>query len=155
MSGPSPEDPCPCGGAKPYGECCRPLHEGRPAPDAEALMRARFAAFRLGLCAYWWATLASRHVLVRRGRDAAIAAYERARHTITYRELLVIDQRASREGHEVLVKVRAAGDRGDASFVELAQCTREGGQWRYAGGITRPARALPTIPSFADVRPAE
>src|SRR5690606_41892732 len=39
---------CPCGSLLPYEECCRVLHNGEPAPTAEALMRSRFAAFALG-----------------------------------------------------------------------------------------------------------
>lgn len=38
---------CPCGRGRPYSICCGPLHEGEPAPDAEALMRSRFSAFVL------------------------------------------------------------------------------------------------------------
>jgi len=41
--------PCPCGLARPYGECCGAIHTGRAAaPTAEALMRSRFAAFAVG-----------------------------------------------------------------------------------------------------------
>lgn len=37
---------CPCGSALAYAECCRPIIEGeRPAETAEALMRARYAAY--------------------------------------------------------------------------------------------------------------
>lgn len=39
---------CPCGSGDTYGGCCRPLHRGRAAPTAEALMRSRFSAFALG-----------------------------------------------------------------------------------------------------------
>ncbi|MED5389741.1 MAG: YchJ family protein [Pseudomonadota bacterium] len=36
---------CPCQSGLDYAQCCQPLHQGQPAPSAEALMRSRFAAF--------------------------------------------------------------------------------------------------------------
>lgn len=43
-----PDARCPCGSGDVYGGCCLPLHRGRKAPTAEALMRSRFSAFALG-----------------------------------------------------------------------------------------------------------
>src|SRR5690349_18456573 len=37
---------CPCGGSS-YPSCCKPLHDGKPAADPEALMRSRFSAYAL------------------------------------------------------------------------------------------------------------
>ena len=49
--------PCPCGLPQPYASCCGRWHVGEPAPDAQALMRSRYAAYVLGradyLCATW------------------------------------------------------------------------------------------------------
>ena len=47
------ETTCPCRlraeDQKPYSACCAPyLEAGKPAPTAEALMRARYSAFALG-----------------------------------------------------------------------------------------------------------
>jgi SEC-C motif-containing protein len=39
---------CPCGSGLDLNDCCAPLHFGRPAPTAEALMRSRYAAFATG-----------------------------------------------------------------------------------------------------------
>ena len=39
-------EPCPCGSGLAYGECCGPIHDGTvKAKTAEALMRARYAAY--------------------------------------------------------------------------------------------------------------
>ena len=41
---------CLCGRSLPYAQCCGPYVEdyaGRPAPDAQALMRSRYSAFVL------------------------------------------------------------------------------------------------------------
>src|SRR5699024_1264933 len=39
--------PCPCGNADGYAACCGRLHDGETAPNAEALMRARYSAYVL------------------------------------------------------------------------------------------------------------
>src|SRR5215469_6940288 len=44
---PAAQDPCPCGSARPYSECCGPLHAGGAPPDAQSLMRSRYCAFVL------------------------------------------------------------------------------------------------------------
>lgn len=44
--------PCPCGGPKDYDRCCKPYHDGTPAPTAEALMRSRYSAYTLLLDRY-------------------------------------------------------------------------------------------------------
>ena len=43
---------CPCGSGRDLNDCCAPLHYGRPAPTAEALMRSRYTAFALGNMEY-------------------------------------------------------------------------------------------------------
>ncbi|MEO1687316.1 MAG: YchJ family metal-binding protein, partial [Pseudomonadota bacterium] len=43
---------CPCGCGKDCLACCGRLHAGAPAPTAEALMRARYAAYARGDAAY-------------------------------------------------------------------------------------------------------
>jgi SEC-C motif-containing protein len=50
---------CPCHSGKPYASCCKPYHEGQPAPDALALMRSRYAAYALSLADYIIETTAS------------------------------------------------------------------------------------------------
>lgn len=45
-------EPCDCGSGVGYLGCCGRLHGGAPAPDAEALMRSRYSAFRRGNRAY-------------------------------------------------------------------------------------------------------
>src|SRR5689334_9579352 len=43
----SPNDPCPCHSGLKYKKCCRPYHNGMPAPSPEALMRSRYSAYAL------------------------------------------------------------------------------------------------------------
>ena len=47
-AGADPHSACPCGSGLHYRECCEPLHDGAPAPTAQALMRSRFSAFVVG-----------------------------------------------------------------------------------------------------------
>jgi SEC-C motif-containing protein len=49
---------CPCGSNQVYADCCGRWHTGSPAPDAEALMRSRYAAYVLVLKDYLRATWA-------------------------------------------------------------------------------------------------
>ncbi len=45
--------PCMCYSGKAYEECCKPYHKGEAVPaEPEALMRARFCAYALGLADY-------------------------------------------------------------------------------------------------------
>jgi len=55
----SPGAPCPCGGAAAYADCCGLYHAGPLhllAPDAERLMRSRYAAYVLDELDYLRAT---------------------------------------------------------------------------------------------------
>lgn len=49
---------CPCGSGSTYGQCCEELHKGtkKDAVKAEALLRARYTAYKHGLGAYIIAT---------------------------------------------------------------------------------------------------
>jgi SEC-C motif-containing protein len=47
---------CPCGSGQAYPACCGRWHGGVAAPTAEALMRARYCAYVLGLEPYLLAT---------------------------------------------------------------------------------------------------
>lgn len=43
---------CPCHSGEPYADCCAPLHQGAPAPNATRLMRSRYSAYVLKNDAY-------------------------------------------------------------------------------------------------------
>lgn len=43
---------CPCESGTAYEQCCQRWHQGKPAPNAEALMRSRYTAYVLGLNDY-------------------------------------------------------------------------------------------------------
>ncbi|WP_440225145.1 YchJ family protein [Dokdonella sp. MW10] len=118
--------PCPCGRAAPYAACCARWHAGAPAPDAEALMRSRYAAFVLGLSDYLLATW----------------------HPGQRPANLALDTGTTWLGLEVRRHV-ADGDRAEVEFVarfrhgggravrqhETSRFVREDGRWFYVDGV--------------------
>lgn len=44
--------PCPCGSQQTLVNCCAQYHGGKPAANAEVLMRSRYSAYVLGLIDY-------------------------------------------------------------------------------------------------------
>lgn len=58
MAGEAKTRPCPCGLAAEYAQCCGRFHAGEAAPDAERLMRSRYAAYVLRREDYLLATWA-------------------------------------------------------------------------------------------------
>lgn len=42
---PAASAPCPCFSGNPYGDCCKPFHDGEKSPQPVQVMRARYAAF--------------------------------------------------------------------------------------------------------------
>ena len=135
----NPPRDCPCHSGLRYRDCCGPLHEGRPAPTPEALMRSRYAAFALGLGAYLVETLASDHP--DRGHDEArlVVGLSRAKETQRFLGLDILDARDEGERGEVTFRARIFEHGTDRSFTERSRFRKEGGAWRYEGGDTLPA----------------
>lgn len=119
-------DPCPCGSARRYGACCGPLHEGEPAPTAEALMRSRYAAFALGLEPY---LLRTWHARTRPERIDADA--------VRWRSLVILDTAAGGPQDATgEVEFLALGTEDDATIElrERSRFVRRGGRWQYLDG---------------------
>ena len=129
----SPE-PCPCGRSDAKGralhitDCCAPLHQGQPAPDAERLMRSRYSAFVLGLSEYLLLTW----------------------HPSTRPESIELESGAQWLGLEIKDHRPTGADSAEVSFVarfrlggravrqhENSRFVREGGRWLYVDGDVR------------------
>jgi SEC-C motif-containing protein len=123
---------CPCGSGHPYRGCCRPLHEGRPAPTAEALMRSRFSAFALGNAGY---LLTSWHCDTRPKRLELD-------DTVTWRRLQIVDTESGGPDDDTgVVEFRAqyVQEGGRHILHERSRFTRtRDGAWRYVDGDVRP-----------------
>lgn len=122
-----PTDPCPCGRPAAYAACCRPLHEGAPAADAEALMRSRYSAYVLGLADY---LLATWHAST---RPAALALDEEPKPKWLGLE---VKRHAATGPDSALVEFVAryrVGGRGQRLH-EVSRFRREAGRWYYVDG---------------------
>lgn len=119
-------EPCPCGGGA-YFACCRPYHLGTPAPDAQALMRARYSAYALGLADY---LLATWHP------DTRPQQLDLADPPLCWIGLEVRDH-AEESADSARVEFRARGKANGKAFRlhEISRFLRSGGCWLYVDGI--------------------
>ncbi len=128
---PGPNAPCPCTSGAKYKRCCKPWHDGRPAPTPEALMRSRFAAYRLGLVAYVLETTDPTGPQARADGRAWARDVDAFCRRTDFQGLEVLE--ASAEGDAGVVRFRARLAQGgrDASFEERSAFRRVDGRWLY------------------------
>ena len=152
------KDDCPCRSGRPYKACCGPYHRGeREAPDAEALMRSRFAAFAKKEAEYLWRTLHPDHEDRRRDKAEVMRSIRATASELRYAGLAILDRRGPDEDGiaQVLFLARLFQGSSERSFVELSDFAHDGEGWRYLRGELRGIGALrgdPTalrIASFA------
>ena len=119
--------PCPCGRPLHYAACCGLLHAGRPAHDAESLMRSRYSAYALGLEDYLLATW----------------------HPSTRPASLNLGAAPQAKWLGLVVKLRTGGDAvATVEFIarykvggraqrlhEISSFVREDGRWYYVDGV--------------------
>jgi SEC-C motif domain protein len=145
---PLPRD-CPCTSGRLYRDCCGPFHRGeREAPDAEALMRSRFAAFALKDAAYLVRTLHPDHEDRQRPEAELLRAIKDAAGSCRYMGLDILDKRPPDEDGiaEVLFLARVFQKGRDLSFVERSAFARDGEGIRYLRGEILPAARLLSDP---------
>lgn len=150
---PSAND-CPCGSGRRYDACCRPFHRGeREPPDAEALMRSRYAAFAKNDAAYVWRTLHPEHEDRRRGEAEVLPQIRATARALRYMGLSILDRRApDDEGlAQVLFLARVFEKGQDRSFVELSDFLHDGEGWRYLRGETLPAGRIDGDPGLLTI----
>jgi SEC-C motif-containing protein len=120
--------PCPCGNAVGYTRCCGPLHEGSPAPTAEALMRSRYSAYVLKredyLLATWHPSTRPAHLKLATQQPApSWLGLSVKRHQAGASEAKV----------EFVARLRYGG--GSAQRMhEVSRFVREDGRWYYVDG---------------------
>lgn len=138
-----PDDPrCPCDSGRPYEACCGPYHRGeREAPDAEALMRSRYAAFARGDVEYLLRTLHPDHDDRAEGDEALRRSLRETLRRYRYEGLRVLDRRPpGGDGlAEVLFHAKITEGRADRSFAERSYFAHDGVGWRYLAGDLIPA----------------
>ncbi len=139
------KDACPCGSGRPYKVCCEPFHRGqREPPDAEALMRSRFAAFARKEALYLIRTLHPDHE--DRGLDQALLLKQlrASASEFRYAGLAILD--TAPPGPDGVAKVlflaRIFQKSTDRSFVEVSDFAHDGEGWRYLRGANLPVAAI-------------
>jgi SEC-C motif domain protein len=151
----SSPDLCPCGSGLVYRICCAPFHRGeREAPDAESMMRSRYAAYVKKEIGYLIKTLDASHedrALPEAELQKLLAAAARNQR---YMGLTILDRRGPDEGGmaEVLFHARVFERGKDFSFVERSEFRHDGTGWRYVHGDTVSVGKIPGDPlavSFA------
>lgn len=143
------KDDCPCRSGRPYKACCEPYHRGaRQAPDAEALMRSRFAAFAKKEAVYLWRTLHADHEDRQHGEAWVLRSLRASAGTLRYAGLAILDRRDPGEDGiaQVLFLARLFEGSNDRSFVELSDFAHDGEGWRYLRGELLPAAAVKVDP---------
>lgn len=124
---------CPCGKQGPFEQCCEPIIKGdKPAPTAEAMMRARYSAH---VCADIDFILNSTHPDAREGYDV-----EETRKWATESEWLGLEIVATQDGQadddqgEVEFIARFRTSEGMLSHHERSLFKKLDGQWFFAQG---------------------
>lgn len=120
--------PCPCGNGDGYTRCCGPLHEGAPAPNAEALMRSRYSAYVLKredyLLASWHPSTRPAHLKLQAQQPApSWLGLSVLRHEGTADAALV----------EFVARLRYGGGKAQRMH-EISRFVRELGRWYYLDG---------------------
>ncbi|WP_040525033.1 YchJ family protein [Gordonia effusa] len=127
-----PGDRCPCGSGEVFGDCCRPLLAGAPAPTAERLMRSRYTAFVVDDAEY---LLETWH---RAKRPSQLVLDDE----LTWRRLDVL---ATQHGGPFdttgMVEFEAfyRGPDGRGSLHERSRFVKQGRDWFYVDGTALPS----------------
>src|SRR5512143_316309 len=117
---------CPCGSSLAYGKCCGVWHAGTPAPDAESLMRSRYAAFVLGderyLLATWHPTTRPQSIPFKKSQK--------------WRGLRIVEAKVTGESSaevEFIARSRVSNTAAVRQH-ERSRFIREAGTWLYVDG---------------------
>lgn len=130
---------CPCGSGLSFSDCCKPLHDGKPAATAEALMRSRYSAFAVGNMAYLDKTCTPEM----RG-DADSPAEKRAADAtprwLGLKILRVVDGGVDDETGQVEFAVEYELGKKKHSRHELSDFRRINGAWTFTASEYNPGR---------------
>ena len=123
-------NPCPCCSGNAYGACCKPYHDGAPAPSALALMRSRYAAYALGKVDYILKTTHPKSVYFEKDRKKWEQAIRQFSQSTEFTRLEIVD---SGENWVSFIAHRKQGER---AFLlkEKSHFEKIDGQWLYLSG---------------------
>ena len=131
-------DKCPCGSDIAYSNCCQQWHSGAAAPDPEALMRSRYAAF----------VLKDKRYLLDTWHSSTRPRELDFENSPSWASLSVIS--SADEGSLGSVHFRAIYHAGSGwgCLEEISQFVKENGRWFYregesSEGVLKPGRNEP------------
>jgi len=132
MTSTTPTD-CPCCSGAPYASCCEPVHTGRAAAStAEALMRARYAAYAKGRIDFIEKTHAPEG---REGFDRGAAEKWSRESEWKGLRIVAVKDGGPADAAGVVNFVATFGQEGkDYDHQEIATFRKEGGSWLFVDG---------------------
>lgn len=131
----NPNALCLCGTGQKYKRCCRPIHRGQLAHSPEALMRARYVAYALGLTEFIMASTDRDGPHWEHDAQAWRASIEKFMSETCFVGLKVheVDMHDPLTG-TVLFTASLRQDGKDASFSERSGFVNREGNWLYSWG---------------------
>jgi len=134
----APNSPCPCGSGSKYKKCCRRLHQGQPAPTAEALMRSRYCAYALGLVDYVADTTHPASPHAQPERRAWLADLQRFCAATTFERLEVTAHEPGPHRAWVTFTAHLRQDGRPVPMTERSRFIRAGERWLYLDADSLP-----------------
>jgi SEC-C motif-containing protein len=109
----------------------------RLPPDAQALMRSRYAAFALKQTDHLYRTLHPSHPDRARPKDDVMRALKKTCNRFTYPQLDILEVVEPNAAGEAFVTFHATLlDQGrDVGFTERSRFLRDGNAWTYVDGV--------------------
>lgn len=132
---------CHCGYLLPYVNCCEPLHKGKHADTAEALMRSRYSAYVLKKVEY---LIQTRHPKYQHLEDPK--SLQHTFDTTQWHNLTITDVQAgeSSDTQGVVAFLAHYSDKsGDGDLFERSNFEKVNGVWFYTTGTSKPLRNEP------------
>ncbi len=125
---------CPCHSKKLYEACCKPLHDGKPADNACALMRSRYSAYAMGKAPYIVSTTCPTNPLFRQQPLERIAGILQFCQETSFDGLEIIECADGEQVSFVTFKATLHQGGQDASFTEKSRFKKISGPWLYVSG---------------------
>ena len=127
----SPNAPCPCHSGAKYKKCCRPYHDGTPAPTAEALMRSHYSAYVLNRADYIMQTTDPNGPMWQTDSDAWRAALEGFSRQTRFVGLTIL----AVDADTVTFHAALFQETRDVSFTEISVFRQRGGRWLFVTAL--------------------
>lgn len=122
---------CPCTSGKLYANCCKPLHDGKPAASALLLMRSRFSAYALNLSEFIIATTHPENPQYSKELFSWKKSISEFSDASSFNKLEILD--FTEQGMLATVTFTAYITQGDqdCTFTEKSLFEFSGGRWLY------------------------